>query len=167
MKTSFYKYEGTGNDFIIIDNRKFTPKPPKGGLKGTSVEKMDSHVIRKLCDRHFGIGADGLMLIENEKGYDFKMVYFNADGNESSMCGNGGRCIAHLAKKLKLFNGNTARFTAIDGKHEAMLGKETIKLKMCDVDKIEEHKFFATLNTGSPHYVTIVKNVITLPVKID
>jgi diaminopimelate epimerase len=156
MKIEFHKYEGTGNDFIIIDNRDKKLKANNPAL------------WKQLCDRHFGIGADGLMLIQNKKGYDFEMVYFNADGNESSMCGNGGRCITHLAKKLGIVKGKSVSFLAIDGKHEAtFVDKDTIKLKMNDVKNINDSKSYYTLDTGSPHYVTLVKNVITLPVKID
>lgn len=156
MKMDFYKYEGTGNDFIIIDNREKKLKTNTTGL------------WKKLCDRHFGIGADGLMLLQNKKGYDFEMVYFNSDGNESSMCGNGGRCITHLAKKLGVVKGKSVNFIAIDGKHEAILtDKDIVKLKMSDVKSIKDNKSFYTLNTGSPHFVTLVKNVMQLPVKID
>ncbi len=156
MKIEFYKYEGTGNDFIIIDNRdkKLKAKNPE--------------LWKKLCDRHFGIGADGLMLIQDKKGYDFEMVYFNADGNESSMCGNGGRCITHLAKELGIVKGKSVKFTAIDGKHEAVFtDKDTVKLKMNDVKSIDDNKTYYTLNTGSPHYVTFVKNAMRIPVNID
>ncbi len=156
MKIEFYKYEGTGNDFIIIDNRDKMLKP------------NNPELWKRLCDRHFGIGADGLMLIQKKKGYDFEMVYFNADGNESSMCGNGGRCITHLAKKLGIVKGKSASFIAVDGKHEAIFtDKDTVKLKMNDVKNIKDNKSFYILNTGSPHYVTMVKNVKSLPVKID
>jgi len=156
MKIEFYKYEGTGNDFILIDNRD------------KKLKAKNPDLWQKLCNRHFGIGADGLMLLQNKKGYDFEMVYFNADGNESTMCGNGGRCIAHLAKKLDIVKGKSASFIAIDGKHEAVfVDKDTVKLKMNDVKSIDDNKSYFTLNTGSPHYVTLVKNVINLPVKID
>jgi len=156
MKIEFYKYEGTGNDFIVIDNRD------------KKLKAKNPDLWQKLCNRHFGIGADGLMLLQNKKGYDFEMVYFNADGNESTMCGNGGRCIAHLAKKLDIVKGKSASFIAIDGKHEAVfVDKDTVKLKMNDVKSIDDNKSYFTLNTGSPHYVTLVKNVINLPVKID
>jgi diaminopimelate epimerase len=156
MKIEFYKYEGTGNDFILIDNRN------------KKLKAKNPDLWKKLCDRHFGIGADGLMLIQNKKGYDFEMVYFNADGNESSMCGNGGRCIAHLAKKLDIVKGKSTSFIAIDGKHEAVfINKDTVKLKMNDVKSIRDNKSFYTLNTGSPHYVAMVKNVMSIPVKTD
>jgi diaminopimelate epimerase len=156
MKIKFYKYEGTGNDFIIIDNRdkKLKAKNPE--------------LWKKFCDRHFGIGADGLMLIQNKKGYDFEMVYFNADGNESTMCGNGGRCIAHLAKKLEIIKGKSTSFIAIDGNHQAEFRhKNTVKLKMNDVKSITEHIGFYTLDTGSPHYVTLVNDVMEIDVKVD
>jgi diaminopimelate epimerase len=156
MKIEFYKYEGTGNDFIIIDNRD------------KKLKANNKELWKKLCDRHFGIGADGLMLLQKKKGYDFEMVYFNADGNESSMCGNGGRCITHLAKKLGIIKGKSANFIAIDGKHEAIFtDKDTVKLKMNDVKSITNYKTYYVLNTGSPHYVTMVKNVVSLPVKVD
>jgi len=157
MKIEFYKYEGTGNDFVIIDNRD------------KKVKAKNAELWKKLCDRHFGIGADGLMLLQKgKKKYDFEMVYFNADGNESSMCGNGGRCITHLAKHLEIVKGKSARFTAIDGEHEALfVNKNTVKLKMNDVKSIADHTSFYTLNTGSPHYVTMVKDVMKIPVSID
>lgn len=157
MKIEFYKYEGTGNDFIIIDNREKKLKVKNPAL------------WEKLCNRHFGIGADGLMLIEKgKKGYDFEMVYFNSDGKESSMCGNGGRCIAHLAKKLEIVKGKKAFFTAIDGEHEAIfVTRNEVKLKMKDVKNISDHQSYYIVNTGSPHYVTIVKNVLKIPVNID
>ncbi len=148
MKTTFYKYQGTGNDFVIIDNRD-------GKLK------ENRHKLwAQLCDRRFGIGADGLMLLQNKKGYDFEMVYFNSDGNESSMCGNGGRCIAHFAKKLGIVKGNKARFIAIDGEHEAIIKGDVVKLKMKDVRTITDRKTYCTLNTGSPHYVAFSDDVM-------
>jgi diaminopimelate epimerase len=91
MLLEFYKYQGTGNDFILINN-----------LNGTV--ELTNEQVKFLCDRRFGIGADGLMLIENQPNYDFKMVYYNSDGNLSSMCGNGGRCIVAFAKQLNLIN---------------------------------------------------------------
>ena len=151
LKIPFYKYHGTGNDFIIIDNRtSFFPK-------------NDINLIRAMCQRRFGIGADGLMLLENHANLDFKMVYFNADGKEGSMCGNGGRCMVHFAKKLGVINNKTA-FVAIDGKHHASITDDIVSLKMNDVSKIiiKEQGFF--LDTGSPHHITWVDDIENYPV---
>lgn len=146
MQLTFYKYHGTGNDFIIIDNRShaysFTPEQ-----------------INLLCKRRFGIGADGLMLLELEPGFDFKMVYFNSDGNQSSMCGNGGRCITAFAKHMGLIT-DSCKFLAIDGPHEAInLPNGQVSLKMSDVKEIEVNNDHYFLNTGSPHYVTTVSDI--------
>ncbi|MDI1355898.1 MAG: diaminopimelate epimerase [bacterium] len=145
MNVDFHKYQGTGNDFILIDNR----------LK--AVELSTEH-IQFLCDRRFGIGADGLMLLEKESGYDFKMVYFNSDGNQSSMCGNGGRCITAFAKQLGIIR-DEARFLAIDGPHLALVEGDLISLKMQDVNQMEQGSDYFFLNTGSPHYVKLVNDV--------
>lgn len=140
MNIHFSKYHGTGNDFILIDNRD------------KSVN-LSTEQIAWLCHRHFGIGADGLMLLELEEGYDFRMVYYNADGHESTMCGNGGRCITAYAKKLGLIK-NNANFKAIDGAHQAVVNvDETISLEMTDVNNIEWFDDHVILNTGSPHYI--------------
>lgn len=146
MELVFHKYQGTGNDFVIIDNRS--------GI----FDAGRKDIIKKLCDRRFGIGADGLMLLENTPGFDFKMVYFNADGNESTMCGNGGRCLVKFAYHAGVFQMHTT-FLAIDGPHEASVDGDTVRLKMSDVLDFEynAHDFF--LNTGSPHYVEFVENI--------
>lgn len=145
MILEFYKYQGTGNDFIIIDNRNLNFKP-------------DTVLVAKLCDRRFGIGADGLMLLQNKEGYDFEMVYFNSDGNTSSMCGNGGRCIVGFAKRLGIIKDQT-RFLATDGSHDALVKDKTVSLKMNDVNKVELNDEFCFLNTGSPHYVKFVEGI--------
>ncbi|QIG89253.1 diaminopimelate epimerase [Chryseobacterium sp. POL2] len=142
----FYKYQGTGNDFVMIDNRN------------TDFPKDNTELIQKLCDRRFGIGGDGLILLENDAHYDFKMLYYNADGNESSMCGNGGRCIVAFAHFLDIFEDKTS-FTAIDGLHEAEIKSGIVKLKMIDVDCLKMIDNDFELNTGSPHYVKYVDDV--------
>jgi diaminopimelate epimerase len=146
MELSFNKYQGTGNDFILVDNRKHVFK------------REDTSLVKKLCDRRFGIGADGMMLLQEKEGYDFDMVYYNSDGNESSMCGNGGRCITAFAATLGLVTEH-ARFTAIDGEHEAILKDGIVSLKMNDVKGVEVGDDYFFLNTGSPHYVAYVNSV--------
>lgn len=121
-------------------------------------ERSSNALVQKLCDRRFGIGADGLMLLQSRAGYDFEMVYYNSDGKESSMCGNGGRCIVEFARTLGLLN-DKAHFFAIDGDHVADVQPGYISLKMKDVDTVEQHPDFCFLNTGSPHYVTYVQDI--------
>lgn len=137
----FYKFQGAGNDFILIDNR-------------VQNCQLNTQQIAFLCHRRWGIGADGLMLLERAEGYNFRMVYYNADGQESTMCGNGGRCITAFARHLNLVDEH-AYFIAIDGAHEASYTTDNnIKLQMNDVCEIEHHENYAILNTGSPHYVS-------------
>ncbi|MFN8357243.1 MAG: diaminopimelate epimerase [Spirosomataceae bacterium] len=146
----FYKYQGTGNDFVMVDDRDETfPKNPA--------------LIEQLCHRRFGIGADGLILLQNAEGYDFRMVYYNADGNEGSMCGNGGRCTVRFAHDLGVIQDST-RFIAVDGEHLASVCEEEIFLKMVDVNLIEKHEDYDFLNTGSPHYVTYSNDLKELDV---
>ncbi|MCP4438978.1 MAG: diaminopimelate epimerase [Aureispira sp.] len=147
MEYTFYKYQGTGNDFILIDNRD------------ESFKQTDSGTIAKLCDRKFGIGADGLMLLQQKDGYDFEMIYFNSDGNTSSMCGNGGRCIVAFAYFLGAI-GEQAHFLAIDGDHDAVLtSPDYVELKMGNVGDVEVQPDFYYLNTGSPHYIQYVEDL--------
>jgi len=152
MIISFNKYHGTGNDFILIDNRNKT-------FNG------DQKLIQHLCHRRFGIGADGLMLLQNKSGYDFEMIYYNADGGEGTMCGNGGRSIVAFAKHLGIV-ANQAKFIAADGEHFAEVisnnsteKTEIIRLHMADVSKTEiiNNNYF--INTGSPHYILFVKDI--------
>jgi len=149
MKLTFYKYQGTGNDFVIIDNRQ------------SILSKNDTKLFARLCDRKFGIGADGLMLLElpDDEDDDFKMVYFNADGNESTMCGNGGRCLVAFAAFLGIIKQQTT-FTAIDGKHRAEIHGDIVHLQMQDVLDIEQYDAHLFLDTGSPHHVTMVDDLM-------
>lgn len=155
MELTFYKYQGTGNDFVMIDNRsQFFPKE-------------NTQLIEKLCDRRFGIGADGLILLENHADFDFKMVYYNSDGNESSMCGNGGRCLVAFAKQMGVVK-NKAKFEAFDGYHFATIDDEGIvALQMKDVDAIKNESNYTFLNTGSPHHVQLVNDLKNLDVKVE
>jgi len=151
MQITFYKYQGTGNDFVLIDNRQQT------------FSKNDTKLISFLCDRKFGIGADGLILLEEDASTDFKMVYYNSDGSESTMCGNGGRCIVAFAKKLNLIDNETV-FNAIDGVHKASIDGNIVTLQMIDVQDIKEKPKHLFLNTGSPHHVQFVENLDQLDV---
>jgi len=147
MKVSFYKYQGTGNDFVILENRD------------NQYDNLTTAQVKHICNRRFGVGADGLMLLGKDDQLDFKMVYFNADGNESSMCGNGGRCLVKFASHQGMFK-ITYRFMAVDGMHEADIDMHGIvRLKMQDVNQVEYHSGYAILNTGSPHFVKFANNV--------
>ncbi|WP_439152662.1 diaminopimelate epimerase [Winogradskyella sp.] len=152
MTMTFYKYQGTGNDFIIVDNRL------------QIINKNDTKRIVELCDRRFGIGADGFILLENSNNADFKMVYYNSDGNESSMCGNGGRCIVAYAKYLGIID-DKADFIAIDGLHKAEIKNGIVHLQMQDVLKVEAYDNHLFLDTGSPHHVTMVSDIQSYDVK--
>lgn len=148
MEYEFSKYQGTGNDFIIMDNR-------------SNRIHLSTEQIAFICDRKKGIGADGLMLLGIAAGYDFSMTYYNADGKEGSMCGNGGRCLVQFAHTLGIIQ-HTTKFIAIDGPHEASIHSESgwIHLKMCNVSHIETvhqaDQYDYITNTGSPHYITFV-----------
>jgi diaminopimelate epimerase len=143
---TFNKYQGAGNDFIIIDNRNGSFNPE------------DSKFINKLCNRRFGIGADGLILVMNHNQADYEMKYFNSDGFIGSMCGNGGRCTAHFSRKEKIA-GPVHRFMAFDGIHEAFVDIDIVRLQMSNVTdyKIIDGNYF--INTGSPHYVVFTDDV--------
>ena len=152
-KLNFHKYQGTGNDFVMIDNRQ--NDFPKENIK----------LIEFLCDRRFGIGGDGLILLENDSETDFKMVYYNSDGNQSTMCGNGGRCIVGFAKSLNVIENKTT-FMAIDGLHHATINQNGIvSLQMQDVSDIKIEKDYTFLNTGSPHHLILVENLPIYNVK--
>lgn len=146
MKFEFYKYQGTGNDFVVMDNRR------------DIFPKNNTKLVAGLCDRRFGIGADGLLLLENDTKSDFKMVYFNADGAPGSMCGNGGRCLVAFAHHLGLI-GTQTNFTAVDGPHRAFVEGGEVKLLMGDVAEVHQKKNHSFLDTGSPHHVQLVESL--------
>lgn len=153
MLIQFNKYQGTGNDFVLLDNRSD---------KYSGITKKD---VAFLCNRHFGIGADGLMLLNNKDGYDFEMKYFNADGAEGSMCGNGARCIVQFAYNSGIRK-NTYRFRAYDGEHEAEIDiNGLVRLKMNDVNALEIHNNHFIVDTGSPHFIKYSGDVLNLDVK--
>jgi diaminopimelate epimerase len=146
MLLHFYKYQGTGNDFVIIDNRD------------GSIE-LSSQQVALLCDRHFGIGADGLMLLNKHDSYDFEMIYYNADGAQGTMCGNGGRCLTKFAFD-KGIQPNKYTFIASDGEHEAVIDANGwVHLKMIDVHEVSKQNEATVLNTGSPHYIKQVSGI--------
>ena len=148
MKFKFYKYQGTGNDFVILDNRRGDFDP------------LTQAQVKIICDRRFGIGSDGLMLLNTKPGYDFEMKYYNSDGSESTMCGNGGRCLVRFAADLGLKK-DPYNFLAIDGEHRACIEDNGwIKLKMSNVYDLIIINGDAILNTGSPHYVKLVSDVM-------
>src|SRR3954464_1669408 len=152
METRFYKYQGTGNDFVILDNRD------------KAYDGLSKEQVVALCDRHFGVGGDGLMLLNRREGFDFEMKYYNSDGNESTMCGNGGRCLTKFASDIGIIQ-TSYRFIAIDGEHEASLNTDgTVSLKMNDVDEVRYDRGNFILNTGSPHFVTITTDVMNVDV---
>ncbi len=146
MKIEFFKYQGAGNDFVIIDNRN-------------DIFPRDNYdLIQRCCDRKFGIGADGLMLLENDTNTDFKMEYFNADGRPGSMCGNGGRCIVAFAKSLGIFE-NVTKFEALGENYQATMSGNEVSLRMIDVNEIEVFDKHVFLDTGSPHHVEFIENL--------
>ncbi|ACY40406.1 diaminopimelate epimerase [Blattabacterium sp. (Blattella germanica) str. Bge] len=154
MKFNFFKYQGTGNDFILLDDR--TKKIVK-----------EYTILKKLCNRHFGIGADGIILIQNDSKSDFYMQYYNSDGKESTMCGNGGRCAIFFAKKLGINKENKIHFRAIDGHHYGLIIKNEkndkclVSINLINIQKneIEIHPEHVFLNTGSPHHIIFVENI--------
>ena len=151
MKIKFDKYQGTGNDFIIVDNRNM------------SFDKNNIELVQKLCNRQFGIGSDGLILIENHAKWDFDMIFFNPDGSQS-FCGNGSRCAVAFARELGIVN-DFAKFNSTDGYHEAIIESNgSIKLKMHNVCNIEVGESHHYMNTGSPHYNCFENNIDTIDI---
>ncbi len=146
MELTFFKYQGAGNDFVMIDNR------------ARVFNGIERELFEQLCHRRFGIGADGLILLQEKEGFDFEMKYYNADGRESTMCGNGGRCVVMFAKQLGIIEAN-ASFLAIDGPHQAVVLEDgNVSLQMRDVSSIGRDNDAYVLNTGSPHYVQQVND---------
>ncbi len=154
MILPFFKYQGTGNDFVMIDDRNET------------FLADDQALIERLCNRRFGIGADGLILLRNDPDYDFRMIYFNADGAEGSMCGNGGRCIVRFAHDLGVFDRAT-RFIAVDGEHEATVTEADVSLRMSDVAGVGKQGTHVFLNTGSPHAILFTDDIESTDVVAD
>ncbi|WP_420402234.1 diaminopimelate epimerase [Flagellimonas sp.] len=142
MQLDFYKYQGTGNDFVVIDNRQDV------------FPENNTKIISQLCDRRFGVGADGLILLENDDASDFYMNYYNSDGSQS-MCGNGGRCAVAFAQFLGIIDEQTT-FKAIDGLHTATIKGDIVTLKMHDVEEVRQKDAYSFLDTGSPHHVQLV-----------
>lgn len=145
MNLNFYKYQGTGNDFVMVDDR----------AEGFDDENLS--LVKEICDRKFGIGADGLILIRNHSEFDFEMIYFNADGSQS-MCGNGARCAVAFSKFLRIVSGKT-NFLAIDGPHEAIITSNEVELKMANVDEVLPSGKDVFVDTGSPHHIRMVEDV--------
>ena len=153
MVIPFTKYQGAGNDFVILNQ-----------WQSPYINREDTAAIAHLCDRRFGVGADGLMFLRKHTDHDFEMIYFNADGRIGSMCGNGGRCIVAFAYLLGLI-GNETTFLAIDGPHEArIIRPDWVELKMQDVVAVEQGEQDFFLDTGSPHYVRFVKELSVVDV---
>ncbi len=147
MQLKFHKYQGTGNDFIMLDNTH-------GNYDNLAIEQ-----IKQICDRRFGVGADGVIKINSKLRYDFEVDYYNADGTKS-FCGNGARCAVRFAHELGLIKGNETCFWAIDGEHNATLSDTKVSLKMTDVSKVDElsNQTFE-MNTGSPHYLVYLESI--------
>mgnify|MGYP000901311245 CR=1 FL=1 len=143
----FWKYQGAGNDFVMVDDRR------------NDFDENNQCLIEKLCDRRFGIGADGLILLRVGKNNQLEMVYFNSDGRQSSMCGNGGRCFASFANFLGLVKNKKLTFLAIDGLHDSIIDEDLVNLKMMDVKNIEQIGKDYYLDTGSPHYVSSINEL--------
>jgi len=156
MKLHFYKYQGAGNDFILVDNRQ------------NIVNHHNPELIAKVCDRRFGVGGDGMMFLQLKEGYDFEMVYYNSDGQPSSMCGNGGRCMVAFAKYMGVINGET-EFLAVDGPHYAKITDEGnwVSLQVINAEPVKRDGYDYVLNTGSPHYIQLTTDLANKDVYRD
>jgi len=153
MIVPFSKYQGAGNDFVMID-----------GFQFQDYQKIKEQDVLKICDRNFGVGADGMIILVKNDSFDFEMLYFNSDGKPSTMCGNGGRCAVAFAKKLKLITNDTT-FKAVDGPHDAIFLGDQVSLGMKEVDNIKTNETFFQLDTGSPHYVSFVDDLEDIDIK--
>ena len=153
MVIEFYKYQATGNDFIIIDDRE------------NIFDVNDSSLIKSLCERRLGIGADGLILLRDHLKYDFEMLYFNSDGEKSSLCGNGARCIVKFAFTLEIISKKTS-FIAIDGEHQANLLEEDVSIRFNDISKIEFDNDNMVIDSGSPHFIILNEKINDINIKI-
>lgn len=151
LNLQFYKYQGTGNDFVMVNNL-------------TNEFSLTQSQIAFICNRRFGVGADGLMFLQKTAEDYYEMVYYNSDGNMSSMCGNGGRCFVQFLFDLGMID-NKVEFVAIDGWHDGEIIGDEVRLKMSDVIDIKIENEYAFLDTGSPHYVTFCENIAGLDVK--
>lgn len=149
MKINFDKYHGCGNDFIIINNLSNT------------FPKDSENQIKKICNRRFGIGADGLILINYNDKFPFEMIYYNSDGKISTMCGNGGRCVMHYCYNNDIID-NKSEFLACDGIHYGIINDDYVKVSMSDVNGYKKYNDYLFLNTGSPHLVKCVNDVSSL-----
>ncbi len=139
----FYKYQGAGNDFVMIDNR-------------TNIHLNKTEIVKQLCERRFGIGSDGLIFIENHAELDFVMDFYNPDGSQS-FCGNGSRCAVAFAKDIGVITSNETKFLAIDGVHKAEINRDHYKVSMKSVDGISSKGEDFFIDTGSPHYISYLK----------
>ena len=152
VKIPFFKYQGTGNDFVMIDNRM------------GEFLFQDKQFIATICNRRFGVGADGVIVLQNHNTADFVMHYFNADGQLGSFCGNGGRCVVAFAKHLGIIDKQT-NFSAFDGSHDATISGNIVSLSMKDVGHVQTYPTHTFLDTGSPHHIEFVKDTKNLDVR--
>lgn len=153
MKLTFYKYHGTGNDFIMIDAYK------------ENIE-LSTEQIKHLCSRRFGVGSDGLMLVKKHHKFDFEMDYYNPDGSGATFCGNGARCIVAFAHKLGIIDKKT-KFIASDGTHKATINQDIVKLEMKNIDIFSKKKDYIFMNTGSPHVVKFTENLENFDINLE
>lgn len=153
MRLDFFKYQATGNDFVMIDSYN-------------NPLELSENQIKFLCNRRFGVGADGLIFIEKSEKYDFKMKYHNSDGKIATMCGNGGRCVSMFAKKLGI-SSDIGGFEAADGYHSFKINDAIVELSMRKPESVNDYDPEKFIDTGSPHHVEIVKNIEEIDIMKD